>query len=152
MSLLDFLKHEKKTKAPETKAEKKQAQARDVSKTADKVSSKDAAPSGGTHTKSQTAGVSTLAEKIILHPHVTEKSSQLKSLNQYVMEVDTGANKIEIQTAIVKIFGVKPVAVNSVSIRGKQKRFGRFSGTTKNRKKVIITLKQGESIDTGEGK
>ena len=56
------------------------------------------------------------------------------------------ANKIEIKNAIQKLFGVTVLDVNTMIIRGKDKRMGRGYAKLRNRKKAIITLKQGDEI------
>ncbi len=91
------------------------------------------------------------ASRILIHPHITEKSSAMRAENKYVVEVDPRANKIEVKNSIKKIFGVMPIKMNVISIAGKMKRYGRATGVTKDRKKVIITLKEGDKIDVGEG-
>jgi large subunit ribosomal protein L23 len=63
---------------------------------------------------------------IIRRPIVTEKSSLLKEEgNQYVFEVATSANKIEIAKAIELLFKVKVVAVRVMNIDGKTRRLGK---------------------------
>lgn len=88
---------------------------------------------------------------ILVRPHITEKSTGMKILNKYVVEVETRVNKLEIKKAIKKLFGVAPLRINSLRVSGKIKRYGKNSGKTKDRKKVVITLKEGDKIDVGEG-
>ena len=61
------------------------------------------------------------------------------------------ANKIEIREAVSKIFNVEVVKVNTLNVKGKKKRVGRFpQGKTSDWKKAIVTLKEGQKIDVAE--
>lgn len=85
--------------------------------------------------------------EIIISPLLTEKtSSQLSDFNSYAFRVSSRANKIEIKKAIEKIFSVTVTDVNTIKMRGKVKRTGRFSGKRPDWKKAIVTLKAGHSI------
>jgi len=85
--------------------------------------------------------------EIIISPVMTEKSSnQLSNNNSYTFKVSTQANKIEIKKAIERIFSVVVSDVNTMQMRGKIKRMGRFSGKRPDWKKAIVTLKKGYSI------
>jgi large subunit ribosomal protein L23 len=78
---------------------------------------------------------------------LTEKSSRLReNENQVVFEVNTRANKIQIKDAIQKMFNVSVVGVNTLVMRGHDRRMGRGYAKLKNWKKAIITLKDGDSI------
>ena len=91
-------------------------------------------------------------QKIVRRPMVTEKSTQQKDANrQYVFEVDRNANKIEIQSAIERLFKVKVLKVRSCNVLGKVKRLGRRFGKRPDWKKAIVTLKEGDRIDFFEG-
>ena len=84
---------------------------------------------------------------IIIAPVVTEKSAANAEKNVYTFKVLKSANKIEIKNAIEKAFGVKVKNVNTLNTKTKQRRVGRYVGTTKAYKKAIITLVDGESIN-----
>jgi len=89
---------------------------------------------------------------IIKKPLFTEKGAFLKeSENKVLVEVDSGANKLEIKKAVEQIFKVKVEKVSTVSVKGKIRTYGRFSGRRPDRKKAIITLKKGEKLDFIEG-
>lgn len=92
------------------------------------------------------------SSSIIVRPHITEKSNFLRSMNQYVVEVSPRANKIDVKKAIKKLFGVMPIKAQSIRVKGKKRKYGKVFGKTKDKKKVIITLNTGETIDLGEGK
>ena len=85
---------------------------------------------------------------IIKAPIVTEKSAKLASDgNTVTFSVDTKANKTEIKQAVEKIFNVKVESVNTVNVRPKKKRVGRYVGKTNKVKKAIVKLKEGSSIE-----
>ena len=91
-------------------------------------------------------------QKIIRRPLITEKSTQQKEASrQYAFEVDRGANKIEIQSAVERLFKVKVLQVRTCSVLGKTKRLGRKYGRRPDWKKAIVTLKAGDRIDFFEG-
>jgi len=78
---------------------------------------------------------------------LTEKASRLKvDNNQVVFEVDRGANKIQIRTAVEEMFGVKVLSVNTLVQRGKLKRMGRGLAKRPNYKKAVVTLREGNDI------
>ncbi len=91
------------------------------------------------------------AYKFLMRPLITEKVADLGMYGKYVFEVSPNANKVEIEKAIKKVYGVHPVKINIVNMGGKRRRFGRVSGQTKDWKKAIITLKPGDKIEVYEG-
>ena len=80
------------------------------------------------------------ARDIILAPVITEKSVAGLSEKKYTFRVADGANKIEIAKAITELFGVKVAKVNTISMKGKKRRMGRFEGYTSDWKKAVVTL------------
>jgi len=84
--------------------------------------------------------------RVLLSPVLTEKADRQQTLGKYAFIVDIAANKTEVARAVKDLYGVKPVSVRVVPIKGKQVRFGRFLGRRKDLKKAIVTLKSGESI------
>jgi large subunit ribosomal protein L23 len=90
-------------------------------------------------------------ERIIRRPLVlTEKGNRLReSENQYLFEVAREANKIEIRNAIETLFNVSVVDVRTMVVRGRLRRMGRGHAKTQNWKKAIVTVKEGETIQTG---
>jgi len=91
------------------------------------------------------------AYRILIRPMISEKGTYLAGQNKYLFEVAGTANKIEIKKAIKAVYGVDPVAVNVVNMPGKIVSYRRISGRTKARKKAIITLAKGQSIEVYEG-
>ena len=80
------------------------------------------------------------ARDIILAPVITEKSVSVLGDKKYTFRVADGANKIEIAKACEEIFGVKVAKVNTISMKGKKRRMGRYEGYTSDWKKAVVTL------------
>jgi large subunit ribosomal protein L23 len=88
-------------------------------------------------------------EQVIRRPiALTEKATQLREKhNQVVFEVARTANKLQIREAVQKLFKVSVTDVNTMVMRGKDRRMGRGYSRTQNWKKAIVTLKEGDAID-----
>lgn len=84
---------------------------------------------------------------IIKGPIMTEKSSDLAKNNTITFSVDPKANKTQIKQAIEKIFNVKVESVNTVNVRPRKRRVGKYTGYTNKVKKAIVKLKDGSSIE-----
>jgi len=65
--------------------------------------------------------------------------------------VDRRATKIDIRSAVEKIFKVKVVNINTVNVAGKKKRVGKIVGRKRSWKKAVITLAPGGTIEVYEG-
>lgn len=88
-----------------------------------------------------------LAHAILVRPIVTEKSTRGGAQSQYTFEVNTSASKADVRRAVHHLYGVTPVSVNILTMLGKEVRFGRTYGRTMKRKKAIVTLPKGKTID-----
>lgn len=88
---------------------------------------------------------------VLWRPIVTEKTTVLTGLDKYVFEVDPRANKNQIKEAVQIAFNVRVVAVNTMTMKGKAKRFGRKITNRPDWKKAIVTLTPGDKIDLFEG-
>ncbi|MEK9152638.1 MAG: 50S ribosomal protein L23 [Patescibacteria group bacterium] len=86
------------------------------------------------------------AYRILRRPLFTEKTANLQSLGKYSFEVSVDANKNEVARAVRDLYGVKPVSVRIVNVKGKKVRFGRSIGRERDIKKALVTLKSGETI------
>jgi large subunit ribosomal protein L23 len=85
--------------------------------------------------------------KIILRPVITEKTTVFKDRNREVcFEVPPTANKSEIKKAVETLFKVKVESVRTQAKHGKERRVGRGSGRTKEWKRAIVRLKEGEKM------
>ena len=91
------------------------------------------------------------AYDIIKRPIVTEQSMAEAASKKYTFEVDKTANKIEIAKAVEELFNVKVAKVNTISVKGKQKRMGRSVGYRPDWKKAIVTLEGDKTIEFFEG-
>lgn len=72
---------------------------------------------------------------IVKYPLITEKSTLLGADNQYVFEVDTKANKVEIAKAVATIFKVEVDKVRTLNVKPEQRAFGSRARKRKLRKK-----------------
>jgi large subunit ribosomal protein L23 len=88
---------------------------------------------------------------VIIRPLITEKASILAGEYKYAFEVDTRANKRQIRDAIETAFNVHVTKVNTMSVRGKRRRMGRGITKTRDWKKAIVTLQEGDTIQIFEG-
>lgn len=69
----------------------------------------------------------------------TEETQRLREKeNAMVFAVDKKATKLEIKAAVEALFKCKVDSVNTLTVRPKYKRVGRYSGTTSGYKKAII--------------
>jgi large subunit ribosomal protein L23 len=84
-------------------------------------------------------------------PKISEKAIYLAERDQYVFEVPTSANKIEVARAVEAAFKVNVTNVNILVAKGKQKRFRQIKGRQKDVKKAIVKVKSGQSIKLFEG-
>lgn len=88
--------------------------------------------------------------EIIVRPLITEKNTMLMELNKYSFEVLRDSSKPEIKQAIETIFNVNVTKVHTMNVRGKLKRRGREMGYTREWKKAIVTLAEGDRIEIFE--
>ena len=91
------------------------------------------------------------AFSIIKKPLMTEKSTNLNQYNQYSFIVSKDSCSNEIKKAIEKIFKVKVTKVNTLVMHGKLQSFKGHSGYKNDFKKAIITLAEGNTIDSSLG-
>lgn len=104
-----------------------------------------------TKPKQEKSSANGRAYRVLVKPLITEKASLLGGQNKYLFAVESGVNKIEIANAVEEVYGIRPISVNVVKMRGKIVQRGRFKGKRKDWKKAIITLKKGETIQIYEG-
>lgn len=87
------------------------------------------------------------ARDIIIRPVITERAFDMQEYNRYTFEVAKTANKVEIARAVEEIFDVKVVKVNTINVTPKVKRVGYNEGVTRQWKKAIVTLAEGDTIE-----
>jgi large subunit ribosomal protein L23 len=84
--------------------------------------------------------MSGFAQDVVLSPIITERSMAAIAQRKYTFKVAKSAGKIEIAVAVEKLFGVKVAKVNTMTVPGRLRRQGRYSGYTPSWKKAIVTL------------
>ncbi len=89
--------------------------------------------------------------EVLRRPVITEKATLLKEGDKYAFEVAKEASKPQIKEAVEKIFKVKVVKVNVITVPGKTKRMGRREVTSSSWKKAIVSLEPGHKITFFEG-
>ena len=87
----------------------------------------------------------------ILSPLVTEKATALSESGQVVFKVPLTATKPDIKQAVEGLFGVTVLAVNTIVVKGKTKRFKGRPGIRSDWKKAMVKLAEGQSIDLTTG-
>ena len=88
---------------------------------------------------------------VILSPVITEKSTKLTETTQVVFRVPLSATKPKIAAAVAELFKVKVKAVNTVTVKGKNKAFRGTKFKKSDYKKAIVTLEEGSQIDVTTG-
>jgi large subunit ribosomal protein L23 len=84
---------------------------------------------------------------IIIRPVISEKSYDMIAHNRYTFEVAKTASKPQIAQAVTDIFGVTVTSVNTMNVTGKPRRVRVAKGKTRDWKKAVVTLKEGDSIE-----
>ena len=89
--------------------------------------------------------------QVIKKPLHTEKSvADMQENNTYHFEVDPRASKTDVKAAVEAMFdNVEVESVRTARIRGKQRRVRWATGKTKDRKKAMVRLRPGDTIDLG---
>ena len=93
-----------------------------------------------------------LPEEIIIAPVITEKSNDAMQQGKYTFKVNRNATKPQIASAVEKLFEVKVLKVNTISVNGKKKRVGYHQGKTSDWKKAIVTIDTNPGDNTYLGK
>jgi large subunit ribosomal protein L23 len=96
-------------------------------------------------------GIDTRHYDVIVAPHITEKSTLLSENNAVVFKVAEKATKPEIKAAVEALFDVKVVSVNTLTQKGKTKRWKGKPYRRSDVKKAVVTLAAGQSIDVTSG-
>jgi large subunit ribosomal protein L23 len=88
---------------------------------------------------------------VILSPHITEKATLLSEQNGVVFKVANDASKPQIKAAVEALFNVSVTGVNTITQKGKTKRWKGKPYQRSDFKKAIVTLADGQSIDVTTG-
>lgn len=93
------------------------------------------------------------AYDILIRPVISEQSMEQNDIKKYVFEVAKDANKIEIAKAVEEAFGVEVEKVNTLHVRGREKRVGANpKGKTASWKKAVVKLTpKSKTIEFFEG-
>jgi large subunit ribosomal protein L23 len=89
---------------------------------------------------------------VLVKPILSEKANrQAEKMNRYSFVVDKKANKLEIKRAVESFYGVQVDDVNTIIVPSKAKskytKAGLISGRKPSKKKAIVTVAKGETID-----
>lgn len=84
---------------------------------------------------------------IIKYPIITDKTTKLIEENQYCFAVNNKASKPKIKQAIEYVFNVNVKKINTLNIKNKKRRVGKFIGKKAGYKKAIVKLHDTYSID-----
>ena len=91
-----------------------------------------------------------MKQLIILKPIVTEKSLNLQQTqDKYAFWAPINANKNQIKTSFKTVFGVEPLSVNTIILKGKTKTNWKTRHSIKksDHKKAIIAVPKGTKIE-----
>jgi len=90
--------------------------------------------------------------QVIKRPIITEKGLTLKEQDRTLcFEVDDNASKQQIREAVEQLFKVKVEQVRTMTVPGKMRRRGKYTGYRPDWKKAYVTLREGQKmIEYGE--
>jgi len=91
------------------------------------------------------------ATQVIIRPVVSEKTFVLAEAGKYTFRVHENAHKTQIRQAIEQLFDVHVVAIRTASVKSKPKRRGQTAGRTRQWKKAIVQVAEGETIPIFRG-
>ena len=92
------------------------------------------------------------ASQVIIRPVVSEKSYVLATAHKYTFRVHPDAHKTQIKQAVESLFpDVKVVGVRTSSVPSKPKRRGLTAGRTREWKKAVVQVREGDSIPIFQG-
>ena len=84
--------------------------------------------------------------QVIIRPIVSEKTYVLAEVGKYTFRVHERAHKTQIRQAIEQLFEVNVLEVRTAHVRPKPKRRGKTSGRTRQWKKAIVQVREGQTI------
>ena len=89
--------------------------------------------------------------QVVIRPVVSEKSYVLATAGKYTFRVHPDAHKTQIKQAVEDLFDVSVLSVRTISVPSKPKRRGYTSGRTREWKKAVVQLAEGQSIPIFQG-
>jgi large subunit ribosomal protein L23 len=89
---------------------------------------------------------------VLIKPVLSEKVNSLsEKFNRYTFIVNRKANKLEIKKAVEEFYGITVEDVNTINVPSKVKqrntKSGLLTGRKPAKKKAIVTVAEGDSID-----
>jgi large subunit ribosomal protein L23 len=85
---------------------------------------------------------------ILLAPQISEKATYVAEKNeQVIFHVVSDATKPEVKAAVELLFKVSVENVQISNVKGKQKRFGKYTGRRSDWKKAYVCLAPGQEIN-----
>jgi large subunit ribosomal protein L23 len=91
------------------------------------------------------------AGQVIIRPVVSEKSYVLATAGKYTFRVHPDAHKTQIKQAVELLFDVDVLEVRTSSVPSKPKRRGFTAGRTREWKKAIVQVREGQTIPIFQG-
>jgi large subunit ribosomal protein L23 len=90
--------------------------------------------------------------QVLIRPVVSEKSYVLATAGKYTFRVHPDAHKTQIKQAVEGLFpDVKVLEVRTASVPSKPKRRGFTAGRTREWKKAVVQVREGDSIPIFQG-
>ena len=89
----------------------------------------------------------TQKSSLIISAHLTEKAADMSSNNVYTLQVVGNTNKTELIKEIISNYKVKPIKVNIINLPGKKVLVRGRIGEKAGKKKAMVTLKKGDTIN-----
>ena len=89
--------------------------------------------------------------QVIIRPVVSEKSYALMADSKYTFRVHEKAHKTQIKQAVEALFDVTVLTVRTSAVPSKPKRRGYTSGRTREWKKAVVQVREGDSIPIFQG-
>ena len=92
------------------------------------------------------------ATQVLIRPIVSEKTYVLATAGKYTFRIHPDANKTQVKMAVEELFpDVKVLEVRTASVKSKPKRRGYTSGRTREWKKAVVQVREGDSIPIFQG-
>jgi large subunit ribosomal protein L23 len=91
------------------------------------------------------------SSQVLIRPVVSEKSYVLATAGKYTFRVHPDAHKTQIKQAVEDLFDVRVLDVRTISVPSKPKRRGYTAGRTREWKKAVVQVREGDSIPIFQG-
>ena len=89
--------------------------------------------------------------QVIIRPIVSEKTYVLAEAGKYTFRVHDRAHKTQIRQAIEELFDVGVLEVRTQHVKSKPKRRGQTAGRSRQWKKAIVQVREGDTIPIFRG-